>query len=250
VKSRLRAIDTTDNRFFSIAEHPVLGSVHLEHLTLAELADHYPDVFDKFGSYRSMAIVREPMDRFLSAIFQRMREFRGERASEITPDKVEREARMIIDHLNSRPKRLAVEYVHFNRQSDYIEHGGARVVKDVFSIERMADVADYLRRHTGVEIGEERHNRTTQLNRWLRPLQRMLRAPYVRLFPREFRSEVRRKMVGIGLYHDAPTQQHIHRDSPIYQFVREHYARDFDIYEQACAYRARGETEAAVGADA
>jgi len=236
VKARLRAIDTTGDQFFSIVDHPQMGRVHLEHLTLAELADYFPSAFDKVCEYRSMAIVRDPMDRFVSAIFQRLREFARQRASDITPETVEAEAEKVATYLASGRSRLEIEYVHFNRQSDFLEHDDRRIVQDVFPIDRIGEAASYIQQWTGVDIGDERKNRTTQLSiRSLRPIQRMLRAPYVRLFPVEARLKIRARMMKAGFYGEVVKQQFIPPESAVNRFIRDYYARDFQIYEQALA---------------
>lgn len=236
VKRRLRSIDTTGDQFFSIREHPRLGRIHLEHITLSDLAAHFPEAFDKLCKYRSMAMVRDPMDRFFSAVFQRLREFRGQGQSAITPELIEAEAEMIARYLETGPERLDLEHVHFNRQSDFIELDGGRIVQNVFSVGQMADVVHYIERITGIDIGDERRNRTTEMSiRSMKPLQRILRVPYSRLFSAEFRADVREKMTKAGFYRDIPKQQFIRPESAIEQFVREYYARDFALYEQTLA---------------
>ncbi len=82
------------------------------------------------------AVVRDPRARFLSAIFQRLREFKKAAQSEITADRVETEAAEVIAMLERTPERLDLEYVHFNRQVDYLDHDGERLVDEIFAIER------------------------------------------------------------------------------------------------------------------
>src|SRR5215468_7000541 len=85
IRRALRQADTTGEAFFRIADHPVMGLVHLAHLTLADLAEHYPDTLAQIARYRSMAIVRDPVERFYSAVFQRLREFKEVPQSAISP---------------------------------------------------------------------------------------------------------------------------------------------------------------------
>src|ERR1700744_524201 len=89
VRRALRAIDTSDGQFWRIGEHPEMGAVHFAHLTLPDLARYFPETLAKIRDYQSMAIIRDPRDRFFSAIFQRLREFRGIGQSVITPEMIE-----------------------------------------------------------------------------------------------------------------------------------------------------------------
>jgi len=233
IKRELKSIDTTGGRFFPIGEHPQLGTIHLAHITLADLEIHFPESFAKLQDYRSFAIVRDPMDRFFSAIFQRLREFGGQGQSAITAEMIDQEARKIIRYLERAPERLDLEHVHFNRQSDFVELRGWRIVQELFAVEQMAEVRRHIHAVTGIEIGAERRNRTTEMSlSALKPLQRMLRGPYSKLFSAEFRADVRDKMTRAGFYKDIPKQQFVRPDSAVAAFVRDYYRRDFELHQE------------------
>src|SRR5262249_37708599 len=121
VRRALREIDTSGGQFWRIGEHPEMGAVHFAHLTLVDLAQYYPEAFAKIRDYRSMAILRDPRDRFFSAVYQRLREFRLIGQSAITSAMVEAEAAAVRRYLEAAPERLDLEHVHFNRQCDFIE---------------------------------------------------------------------------------------------------------------------------------
>lgn len=229
----LRTIDTSDGEFWRIGEHPEMGKVHFAHLTLSDLTQYFPVTFARVCDYQSMAIVRDPRDRFFSAIFQRLREFRGQGQSAITPAMVEAEAEAIQRYLESGPERLDLEHVHFNRQCDFIELDGRRIVRQVFTLDRMEDAASYVARITGVKIGGERRNRTTEMRfRALKPLQRMLRTPYSLLVSAKLRTDIREKMTRAGFYEDVSKQEYIQPGNMIDGFILDYYARDFLLYEE------------------
>ena len=233
VRRALRQIDTTGEAFFRIDDHPAMGRVHLAHLTLAELAAYYPETLEKIARYRSMAIVRDPVERFYSAIFQRLREFKEIAQSAIDADTIEAESEKVIAHLEGASGHLDLEHVHFNRQSDFIELHGERAVRDIFPVTDMQSVARHIRGLTGVDIGQDRRNRTTQLRlSALRPMQRMLRDPYARLVSPERRARIRERMARAGFYTDVPKQRFIQPGGRIERFIRDYYARDFEIVEQ------------------
>jgi hypothetical protein len=233
VRRALRGIDTTGEAFFRIADHPVMGPVHLAHLTLAELAEHYPETFDKVVRYRSMAIIRHPLERFYSAVFQRLREFKVVAQSAISSEMLEAEADAVIAYLETAPDRLDLEHVHFNRQCEFIELNGERIVRDIFPVTRMAEAAEHIRRVAGVEIGEDKRNRTTHLRfAPLRPLQRLLRDRYAKLVSAERRALIRERMTRAGFYAEVRKESFVKPGGRLERFVRDYYARDFEIFEQ------------------
>jgi hypothetical protein len=233
MRRALRGLDTTGETFFRIADHPMMGLVHLAHLTLADVAEHYPDTVDKIGRYQSMAIVRDPLERFYSAVFQRLREFKLVAQSAISADLVEEDAQSVIAYLEWAPGRLNLEHVHFNRQCEFVELEGKRIVQHIFPVTRIAEAAKYIHRVTGVEIGEDRRNPTTELRfAALRPVQRMLRDRYATLVPAERRARIREKMTRAGFYSEIPKQRFFQPGGKIERFVRSYYARDFEILQE------------------
>lgn len=141
-----------------------------------------------------------------------------------------------MNYLESEPERLDLEHVHFNRQCDFIELEGERIVRDVFAVDRMDDIAHVIANATGVDIGKERQNRTTEMTfKSLRPLQRMLRSPYSRLVSAEVREDIRERMTRVGFYKDVPKRQFVQPGSAIDLFIREYYAHDFALHKESAA---------------
>lgn len=232
VKQPLRAIDSTQGFFSRIDDHPDLGRIHFAHITLGDLAAFFPGEFAKVAGYRSFAVVRDPRARFLSALFQRLREFKHLNQSQMTERRVEEEADEVIRYLDSGPQRLDLEHVHFNRQADYIFHDGQQVVSDIFPIERMAAIIAYVSEHSGVAIGEEtRKNQSTELKSGLlRPIVRFARQPYGMLVPYAVRNRLRAKMTRAGLYGEAKREAFIRPGSRVDGFVRSYYTRDLELH--------------------
>lgn len=232
VKQPLRAIDSTDGHFSRIAEHPELGRIHYAHITLDDLAVHFPTEYAKMTSYRSFAVVRDPRARFLSAIFQRLREFKHLNQSAMTERRVEEEAVEVIRYLETAPGRLDLEHVHFNRQVDYLYHDGQQIVRDIFPIEHMPTVIAYIAEHTGIAVGEaERKNQSTEVRAGLlRPVVRLLRQPYAALVPYAVRNRLRSRMIRAGIYGEVKRNIFIRSGSRIEGFVRAYYTRDLDLH--------------------
>lgn len=232
MRKALRPIDETIGIFDRIAEHPEMGMVHYSHLTLTDLAAHFPEQYRKVTDYRSVAIVRDPIDRFYSAVFQRLREFKGYEQSRITAKVVEQEAESIAQMLLENTDRLALEYVHFNRQVDYIFNRDERIVEHVFALDRLGDASAYIEACTGVRVATDvAENRTVALRAGvLAPAFRALRGPYGALVPYDIRNGIRTRLTRLGVYGNVEKRRYVKSGSGIERFLAQYYRRDFDLF--------------------
>jgi hypothetical protein len=231
VRQPLGQIDSTAGFYSRIGDHPDLGRIHFAHIVLRDLAGHFPEDFGKVRDYRSFAVVRDPILRFVSALSQRLREFKHAAQSEITAKRIEEEASDVIRQLDKGPDRLCLELVHFNRQIDYIDLDGVRIVDDVFAIERMAELMRYISERTGIAIGESRENRSTELRAGgLRPLVRALRRPYAAVVPYALRHRIRSGLLAAGVYGDVNKETLLPAGGRIEGFIRTYYAADFELH--------------------
>ena len=85
------------------------------HIPLSDLAAHFPEEYEKIAAYRSFAVVRDPRARFLSAIFQRLREFKHLNQSAMTERRVEEEA--IEEYKNSKEMHEAFDRLALKRNA-------------------------------------------------------------------------------------------------------------------------------------
>lgn len=234
VKKALVPIDGCASAFSRIGDHPVLGRIHFAHIPLDALAAHWPDHFAKVADYRSVAIVRDPSDRFVSAIFQRLREFKGFDQSKITPEVVDAEAREVISYLEKDPDWLDLEHVHFNRQTAFVSLAGKPVVRHVFALHQLDRAADFIESCTGVRIADEKLNRSLEFSfQPLKPLVAALRRPLATILPLSARNAIRDRLVKSGFYGTIDRERFFRPGSRIDSFLREYYRSDFEIY-QAC----------------
>ncbi|OYX09197.1 MAG: hypothetical protein B7Z08_06220 [Sphingomonadales bacterium 32-68-7] len=203
VKSLLRPIDDSKGSFSRIAEHPVL--------------------------------VRDPVDRFVSSVFQRMREFKGYAQSAITPAAFAAEARTVTRHLASNRGRLTLEYVHFQRQSEFVLEDGEQVVSRIFRLDQLDLAAEFIAECTGVHIEtDDRLNRSTELRSGrLQPVVRVLRIPYARLIPLGIRQQIRSAMHQSGLYGEVDKDRFVRPNGELSTFLKDYYRDDFVLFAEA-----------------
>lgn len=236
IKQALRCIDDSAGDFSRIADHSELGRIHRAHVPIADLKLYFPDVFDKLHNYCSVAIVRNPVERFVSAIFQRMREFKGADQSAITPRTFRNEAEAVIRHMTAEKNgRLTLEYVHFQRQRDFIFDGDQQVVTNVFRLDQLDLAAELIARQTGISIlQDERLNHSAELKAGaLQPLVRWVRAPYALLLPVKLRQSIRSTLLGMGLYgHPEPTF-FVPPGGNLERAVQDLYAADLELFARS-----------------
>lgn len=226
-----------------VDRHPVLGRLDYVHIPLFTLREHFPDLFAKVTAYQSFTIVRDPYSRFTSALFQRVDRNCPTPARMMTQDELEHEARKVMDFLwdNGGPNVvLPPEYIHFQRQSDFIFLDGEKIVDAIYATHQI----DLLQTALEKKIGQTLHvpqNDTIKNNksqvfkndtlrvlfRYLSPLQKRL----VPLLPASLKTTVKklifkeRKSGGVDLA----------QLDDVRAFVEEYYAEDLQIFTEATA---------------
>ena len=109
VKSQLRPIDQTQGRFERIEPHPVYGSLHTAHLPLWLLRALYPDDYEALRGCDAYTVVRDPFDRFQSALAQRIRQFHDRDPFELTPTELRKEINAVVRFLSDNPNDPRLE---------------------------------------------------------------------------------------------------------------------------------------------
>ena len=129
VRASLEQIRGAGATFLGRSEHPDLGSVDLSHLPMDTIASHFPGVFRRFATYRSFAIVRDPVARFASALGQWLRTERRTRILELPPDVLCQHAEAMLHRIAATPHTVEPALIHFRRQTDFIRAGDQQWVQ-------------------------------------------------------------------------------------------------------------------------
>jgi hypothetical protein len=230
VRKQLDPIDTTGGVFYPMIDHPVLGRIHGSHIPLAFLRDHYPAEFAKLERYRSFALIREPLGRFASAAFQRLKGHHRVVPGEITPAMALREAHEVMEWLDGRGPFCDAPYIHFARQSDYVRVDGQQIVRNLFAMGDMAGFAAAIEAACGVHLDPERRENTNfaSSNPLTRHVRRALRPLYRRLTPWEFRQKLLLKVKEANPGRDEPLYAAFRNDAKVRAFVDRYYADDWE----------------------
>jgi hypothetical protein len=227
-----------------IDTHPILGPLDYVHIPLFCLKDHFPDLFGKVSAYWSFTIVRDPYSRFTSALFQRIDRHCATPARLMTQKELEHEARQVMDFLRDNGGEnvlLPPEYIHFQRQSDFIILNGEKIVDAIYPTQQISLLQTALEKKTSqtlhVPQNDTIKNNKSQvfknsalrvLFRYLSPLQKRL----VPLLPAPTKTAVK----NLVLMERKSAESDMAQLDDVRAFIKEYYTEDLRIFSKATAY--------------
>lgn len=215
--------------------HPLIDSSNFDHLTLPFWKEYFPRTWQAFVGAQSFALVRDPRDRFFSALFQRLGQYSGKRAIRADDPIVREEALRVCDWLDGRGSFIEKEYIHFTRQIDYIELDGEQVVNVVFPLDRSDVVARWLRDQTDQQVPVSPAHARREPKKWAQPMM-----PTARFIGRKFLPSALRKFAypfwrNSGIFDDAAKRYaSVDLGVDAEAFIGAFYAADAAIFAKAC----------------
>jgi hypothetical protein len=238
VSAQLTEQVKTDPRFFwsHRVEVEGVGTMRGSHMPLAVIREIYPDALEKFRSYRSYAILREPEARFRSALGEYLRN--NHRSSFLQID--ERELGAILDEIigatTASPVWLSERHVHFTRQADFVDLDGERLIDNLYAVEDLERLAQDLRDAHGLHVNphaiyNSRKDKSLKFGLPKGVLDRAARAVWKTLplrVRRQILSLVNRTLPEPSI--PAPVQALL-SSSNVRDFIADHYAPDHRLWE-------------------
>ncbi len=222
-------------------DHDLLGSVDFAHLPLQALQQHFPRDFALLRSYRTFALIRDPMKRFTSSLHEYLLWNMGEDLAGLPDADVSRVIREVIEKLNFQDEDKPIldpTLIHFSRQSDFVELSGERIVIDLYPIERLDEMLNEIGNLVGKKISSRPINqriqyRSEHLQTASEAIQWALRSIIPESIWRPMFNLARKAMIGtrlVKLDNEKPFQQTFGPE--VEEFVRHFYRRDFEIYHE------------------
>lgn len=214
--------------------HPQLGQIKPEHLPLVFWRDYFPTTFAAFSRCKSFVLLREPRDRFFSAVLQRLGEYQDMKALRADDPVVTREALAVCEWLEGRGPFCDIGYIHFTRQTDYVELDGTRLVDALFPISRTDAAAHWIAAQTGLEIAVAHEHARREPKKWASTLQPMARFAGRRIIPGPVKRALYPLWRNSGAFADASKRyRSIALDPAVETFISRYYAADNALYAQA-----------------
>lgn len=205
------------------------------HATPAELCAKLPELAPRFRDYESVAILRDPVQRFVSALFQQLREFQGLRQAEIGADVLNREAERVIAEILRCNGEWHRGVIHMRPQVDFITGPEGWRASRLFRFEDLAAAHAWIGARLGIQIDDHAeaavHNAAIGV-RWdlLRPVVRH-GAPLLRRIMPGRMDAVRHRLMDMGVFVRLG-QSGVARglDQAHHAFLAEYYAADLAVY--------------------
>lgn len=154
IRKQLQPFDSLGGKFTKrVDKHPVLQNLDYVHIPLFTLREYFPAEFNAVQSYYSFAVMRNPINRFASSLYQRLDMYSDVPARRMSARAIRYAIDEAIEFLSnqaSEPHLLPPEFIHFQRQVDYIMLDNCTVIGNIYRI----DDVDKLLNDLTVRIGE------------------------------------------------------------------------------------------------
>lgn len=238
IRNQIKQYDEFEGEFNQILLHPSLGHTHTAHLTLTELKKNYQEHYSLIEGFRSIAILRDPYERFTSCLNQRLREFKGLAQSEITQGVIEAEAREVLIQIKDKSsEELPLELIHFRKQKDFVfDSEGRQVINKLFKFDELDQLVKWFEGNIGIklELGGESSKYNATLDVKSRALKSIIirLKPLINLMPGNLKDKVRDFLIYIGIYGrtSKTTTQLLTKNQEISKLIDDYYGKDIVLY--------------------
>ena len=236
VRSELAQYDDMRGRFYvegKLRVHPVLGPLDYNHITLRVLRSYFEDIYKRLQGYRVFAVCRDPYERFPSSLAQRLMMYRGATIQNLSGNEIRFEIDQVIDYLSKEESILDPEFIHFEKQINYVEIDGKKIVNHLYCIEEIDCIAQAVGEIVGADlyfsrrVGENRYYRSPQIELIINGLKPGLSTILPKQVYKGLKKVAERKFK--ARYADAPHE--IFKSSIVLDFVSTYYAQDIELYE-------------------
>ena len=152
IRDQIEDFDDFGNMFSGRKKSEKFGFYDSAHVPLIRLRSDWPTEFDIISKLDLFAIVRNPSDRFHSAMAQRIRQHLHRNPSELAKSEVFNEIEYVLNHLRDHQDFPEYEFVHFCRQVDFIELDGKEFVQNLFLICELSDLISEFSSRLGTNL--------------------------------------------------------------------------------------------------
>jgi hypothetical protein len=241
VRQYIQPYDETGGAFTSrVAEHPALGLIDFVHMPLFTLREHFPQEYQKICSYRAFALVRDPVQRFPSSMAEflklKARPIKHVETSELIME-VKSVIRFLSDH-DAEEALLPHEYIHFQRQADYVYDNGNCLINNVYPVENVHDLLVDAGRILGRRLQPQQDGGWKNPNQsvvyrhpWVHRLVELARPVATRCL-KPILSESVKNWIRHRIY--VPRQERfaeVFQSDEIKRFIKDYYQADFELYQ-------------------
>jgi hypothetical protein len=244
VRSYISRYDDRDGAYSNRVEnHRKIGPLDYVHIPLFILEEYFPQELEHIRSYHSFTVIRDPYDRFASSVAQRFRMYHDEPIQKQTVPAIRKEIERVMNYLRGQQKNkahlLPPEYIHFQRQSDYIYLREERLIERIYRLDEVAGLLEDVGQIVGQTLTKEEEKQPAQANitrvhrsdglrrvvEGTRPLLR----PLLSLLPESAKKKMRQWVYvpgkdRLGKLFDEPA---------VTSFIEDYYAADVKLWQES-----------------
>lgn len=244
LRQHLKEYDRSQGAFTARVDmHDKLGMLDYVHIPLFVLKEHFPEEFQLVQQYWSFAVIRDPYSRFASSVSQRLKMYGSKPIEALSVKEIRQEVDSCIEFLKKSAREqvlLPHDYIHFQRQTDYIYLGKEKIVDAVYTTKNVGDLVALLTEkmwHTPenlikVKNNEKRKNSTVVYrNDFLRFLMRVM-SPFNRTLNSVFSKSLKEKIKRRVYVGRDERMAGVFSGSFVKSFIGDYYHQDIELYER------------------
>lgn len=221
--------------------HELLGKLDYAHIPLNVLHDHFPDTFKLAHEFTSFAIIRNPWERFLSALGQKYVLENKSYILDLSKNEILTYAREVIAEIREDAGKYNYKNVYFIPQSAFISYQGNQIVDFIFPLKRIEEFLAVVAEITGTSIASveimnaTRKSRNKNIIKALTPIKPIV-LKILELSPKFLRTAL------INIVYSTVTKNnneksnflnYLKQDAVVREFVSSYYHDDFRLNEIA-----------------
>lgn len=227
--------------------HKVLGRIDYGHIQLDLLRQHFPDDYQDLKEYTSYAIVRDPLERFGSALRQILWQYEERPMTLIPADELREKTLQMLDKIADEIEAPSAPYIFFARQERFIFDGDTRIVDHLIPVDLVGPFIAYMSQVTGTPMDAGmRSNQNVDLRyKKIGNLAYRVNGFLRARIPLGLHTYIRKAALGVlsSNKQSAASSSGVLDLPEVRAFVEEHYKADIEIYRSVMA----GHAELAAG---
>ena len=241
IRTQILKSDPEATALGKLGTHPELGSIDYGHIALDLLRAHFPEHDRDVRRYQSFAVVRDPLERFGSALRQVLWQYEERPMTLIPPEELREKTVEMLDKIAAEIDRPSAPFIFFARQESFIFDQGEQVVDHLIPVPFVADFIGYMAQRTGTQMDTGmRANQNVDLRfKGLGKMAYRVNGVLRKSLPLGLHTFIRKAALNVlASKKDAASASGVLDLPEVKAFVDTHYARDQQIYR---AVMARGD---------
>jgi hypothetical protein len=203
----------------------------LAHLPFCLIRTDFPEAYEALKKCSVFALIRDPVDRFRSALAQHTKKFQGSHISTLSEDKLRATVSDIIDELGSTGPLLPFRLAHFVRQSDMLpEHDEVHELH-LYRFEKLPLMMGALGTRLGQELGSGYHdNRSTPIRfEYLRQPLVMIASKLSPIVSKDTYQAIKRTALYL-ITDNSRSNINLYKEEWLLNFIYSYYKDDYKIF--------------------